>query len=256
MDSNSEPGLFRSAWRFWSEHATRTNHLAATRELVGAFWGFLRDSTPSRLRQRYGDTDYDWDYHVNTTSAAVGWRQRLLGVFHSAYQPTEPALFHEMLDALAKLAQLNYRDFIFLDLGSGKGRTLLMASDYPFLRIIGVELLPSLNCIAQENLRQYRSNAQQCFTLESLCADATTYPLPGEPLVIYLFNPFPESGLRRLIASLEQNLCENPRPVYVLYHNPVLEHVLSEQAWLCRIGGTHQYSILRARCEELGGQGR
>ena len=23
-------------------------------------WGFLRDSTPARERQRYGDVDYDW----------------------------------------------------------------------------------------------------------------------------------------------------------------------------------------------------
>ena len=44
---------------------------------------FVRDSTPERLRQRYGDADYDWDHRVNTTSAAVGWRDRLLGVFHS-----------------------------------------------------------------------------------------------------------------------------------------------------------------------------
>ena len=53
--------------------------------------------------------------------------------------------------------------FTFVDLGSGKGRTLLMASDYPFRRIIGVELLPSLHQIAQENLRQYKSESAEMF---------------------------------------------------------------------------------------------
>ena len=101
-------------------------------------WGFLRDSTPEQRRRRYGDVEYDWDHRVDTTSATVGWRDRLLGVFHSAYQPTEPALFHEMLAAL----NITFEDFTFIDLGSGKGRALLMASDYPFLRIVGVELLP------------------------------------------------------------------------------------------------------------------
>ena len=64
---------------------------AATRRLAGVLWEFARDSTPDRLRQRFGDAEYDWDYRVNTTSGAVGWRDRLLGMFHSAYQPTEPA---------------------------------------------------------------------------------------------------------------------------------------------------------------------
>ena len=101
---------------------------------------------PRASRQRFGDADYDWDYRVNTTSGAVGWRDRLLGMFHSAYQPTEPVAFHEMLDAVQQApgpgqTTLNFRDFTFIDLGSGKGRTLLMASDYPFRRIVGVELL-------------------------------------------------------------------------------------------------------------------
>ena len=104
-----------------------------------------------------------------------------------------------------------------------------MASDYPFRRIIGVELLPSLHQIAQENLRQYKSESQKCFALESICADATDFPLPEDPLVIFLFNPFPESGMRQVVANLEQSLRAHPRPVYVLYHNPLLEHTLSER---------------------------
>jgi SAM-dependent methyltransferase len=230
--------------------AARDGRVSATRTLLTALWEFARDSTPSRLRQRYGDADYDWDHRVNTTSAAVGWRDRLLGVFHSPYQPTEPELFHEMLDALAGQAHLDFpdfdfRDFTFLDLGSGKGRTLLMASDYPFRRIVGVELLPFLHQIAGENLRQYNGESQQCFALESICADATRFPFPCEPLVIYLFNPFPESGLRAVVANLGKSLQEHSRTAYVLYHNPLLEHVLSEDAALRKIAGTHQYSIFR-----------
>lgn len=229
--------------------------MAATRALFAAIWEFLRDSTPARLHRRYGDVDYDWDHRVNTTSAAVGWRDRLLGVFHSPYQPTEPALFREMLDrwceppnsqpAVGNLPRtpLDFRDFTFLDLGSGKGRTLLMASDYPFRRIVGVELLPALHQIAEQNLRVYQSDSQKCFALEAICADAATFPLPDTPLLIYLFNPFPESGLRQFVANLRQSLSVNPRPVYLLYHNPLLEQVLVENSVLTRIAATHQYSV-------------
>lgn len=254
MDSRSAPksplpriGLRHSAWSWWREAAHRDGRLAATRQLVTALTDFVRDSTPERRRQLFGDADYDWDHRVNTTSGAVGWRDRLLGVFHSPYQPTEASLFHEMIAALSAQEAFEFRQFTFIDFGSGKGRTLLMASDYPFRRILGVELLPALNAVAQENLGKYRGESQKCFAMESICADATDFVLPDEPIVLFLFNPFPESGLRRAIANLQRSLRDNPRVMYLLYHNPVLEHVLGESVWLEKIGGTHQYSIYSSR---------
>src|SRR6202046_5073419 len=230
----------RSARRWWNDIAARQGRLAATGQLLSALVGFLRDSTPERRRQRYGDAEYDWDHRVNTTSAAVSWRDRLLGIFHSPYQPTESVLFHEMIAALCAQACFDFRDFAFIDLGSGKGRTLLLASDYPFRRIVGVELLPALHHIAQENLQKYHSESEKCFALESICENATAFAFPAEPTVLYLFNPFPEAGLRRTLANLEQSLRQNPRPVYVLYHNPLLENVIGASAAFTKVGGTHQ----------------
>ena len=253
MNSNeSPPRILDAAWQWWRDLAARDGFFAATRALLKSLWGFARDSTPARLRQLYGDADYDWDHRVNTTSAAVGWRDRLLGVFHSPYQPTDPALFHEMLGALQTTAGVDFRDLTFIDLGSGKGRTLMMAADYPFRRIVGVELLPALDRIAQGNLDKYQSQSQQCHALESICADAADFPFPAEPTLLYLFNPFPESGLRRVLANLEQSLRANPRAVYVLYHNPQLEHILAECSQLRKIGGTPQYSIYCVMCQNLG----
>ena len=144
-----------------------------------------------------------------------------------------------MMDALP--IQLGL--FTFVDLGSGKGRTLLMASEYPFRRILGVEILPELHEIARENLSRYKSESQKCFALEAICGDAADFPFPAEPLVLYLFNPLPEPGLRTVIDRLDQSLRGHPREVYVLYHNPLLERVLSASALLAKIGGTPQYSV-------------
>jgi len=243
--NSSRISVCGSAWRWWNEVARREGRLAATLQLLSALWEFVRESTAERRRQRYGDAEYDWEHRVNTTSAAVSWRDRLLGAFHSPYQPTESSLFHQMLEALRDQSHLDFHDFVFLDLGSGKGRTLLMASDYPFRRIVGVELLPALHQDAQENLSKYRSESQKCFALESICGDATEFPLPVERLVLYLFNPFPEAGLRRVIANLERSVGEHPREVYVLYHNPLLEHVLSERAELRKLHATHQFAVYR-----------
>ena len=262
MDSSGQLSVFEAARRYWATTAERLGRFAATRALFLALWEFLLDSTPSRLRQRYGDADYDWDHRVNTTSAAVAWRDRLLGVFHSPYQPTDPALFHDMLERVRELSRsrdtgsagesmphqpLDYRDLTFLDLGSGKGRTLLMASDFPFRRIVGVEILPTLHDIAQQNLRRYKSDSQECFALEAVCADATTFPLPEGILLIYLFNPFPESGLRQFVANLEASQRAKARPLYVLYYNPLLEHVFAESRMFKKISSTHQYSVWYSR---------
>ena len=73
------------------------------------------------------------------------------------------------------------------------------------------------------------------------------FAFPAEPTVLYLFNPFPEAGLRRMLANLDQSLRENPRPVYVLYHNPLLDHVLRESTALTKVGGTHQYSAYKSQ---------
>jgi SAM-dependent methyltransferase len=237
--------FWRSVWRWWQDAAAREGSVAATRHLLAALFEFLRDSTPARRRQRYGDAEYDWEHRVNTTSAAVGWHNRLLGIFHSPYQPTESSLFHEMIGALSARDGFDFSEFIFIDLGSGKGRTLLMASDYSFRRIMGVELLPALNDVAQDNIAKYHSESQQCFGIKSICADATEFDFPIEPTVLFLFHPLPESGLRRVTANLERSLREHPRTVYLLYHNPLLGRVLGESAALERIGGTHQYAALR-----------
>src|SRR5262249_50809953 len=198
----TSPRIVPAAHNYWRELVARLGVIPGSCEFLKALWEFVRDSTPSRLRSRFGDADYDWDYRVNTTSGAVGWRDRLLGVFNSPYQPTEAALFHEMIDELRRRTSINFAEFTFIDLGSGKGRVLLMASDYPFRRIVGVELLAALHHIAEQNIAQYHSDSQRCFALESVCADATVFPIPQGPLVLYLFNPFPEAGLRRAIAKL------------------------------------------------------
>jgi hypothetical protein len=238
--------LSRSAWQWWKQIAVREGRFAATRQFLVALAEFGRDSTPERRRQRYGDAEYDWDHRVNTTSAALSWRDRLLGVFHSPYQPTESVLFHEMIEAWRQESHADFHDFVFIDLGSGKGRTLLMASDYSFRRIIGVELLPALHSAAVDNLRKYKSESQKCFALEAVCGDATEFIFPAQAIVLYLFNPLPESGLRRVITNLERSIEETPRAVFVLYHNPLLEHVLSGSDCFNKIGGTYQYGLYRA----------
>jgi SAM-dependent methyltransferase len=240
----SGPSLVGTIRRWWKENSSRDGFFLTFKRFVATLWEFVCESTPSRRRQRYGDVEYDWDLRVDTTGATVGWRDRLLGHFHSPYQPTEPALFREMLASLMLAsAKFDFREFSFIDIGSGKGRALLMAADYPFRRILGIELLPELHRVARENIGKFKSDSQQCFAIDCILGDAGEFVFPPEPTVLYLFNPLPESGLARMIGNLESSLHEHPRPVFVLYHNPLLEPVLTRSADFTRIAGTGQFSI-------------
>jgi len=204
---------------------------------------FLRDLTPQRRRSRYGDADYDFDHNVDTTWATVSLRTRLRELLSGAqYQASDPELFHSIVQALP----VSPEGFTFIDLGSGKGRTLLMASDYPFRRIIGVELLDELHQIARRNIASYHSERQKCFDIEAYSADARTFQFPQEPVVLYLFNPFPDYVLQAVLEKLRSSVASLPREVYVIYHNLVHEELFKSQSWLREMQRTHQYAIYGA----------
>src|SRR5688572_21174130 len=52
----------------------------------------------------------------------------------------------------AVLARLPVREqYAFVDLGCGKGRPLAVASEFPFRRIVGIEIAPELAAVARSN---------------------------------------------------------------------------------------------------------
>jgi SAM-dependent methyltransferase len=231
---------------WWRQQCEDAGTLKSLRRLWAIVYEFLRDSLPDRRRQRYGDIDYDWEHRVNTTGASLSWRTRLLGLLNSVYQPIPPDQFREIMSALsADLApETNFSQFTFIDIGAGKGRALLLASEFDFRRIIGVELLPELVKVARENVSEFERRGMRS-GIEVVCGDATNFTLPAEPAVIFLFNPLPESSLRKFLENLERWIGQNSDPVYVVYANPIFEKIIGSVPSLARIGGTDQCLLFR-----------
>ena len=230
--------------RWWRENYRRRGLRGALRAFGREMAEFIRDSTPERRRGRYGDVEWDCETGANTTSANVNWRDRLVAVLVGpGYQPCDPELFRETLDLLKS----DFRSFTFVDIGSGKGRALLMAAEYPFRRVVGVELLPQLHAIAEQNIRGFDHGRQQAEDVVSLCMDAAEFEFPIEPLVVFLFNPLPEPALQQVLARLGESLERRPRTAYAIYHNPVLEYVLANDRRWQRVAGTMHYCVYRNR---------
>ena len=139
--------------------------------------------------------------------------------YAEGYWPTPPSVF---TDALLGL-NLRFEDFTFIDLGSGKGRVLLMASDYPFREIIGVEFSPELRAIAEQNILNYRNPSQACKNIHTYCTDFTLFEFPDGPLFVFLYNPSSEGITTKLAENLARSLREKPRPLWVLYVTPAYD---------------------------------
>lgn len=105
----------------------------------------------------------------------------------------------------------------FIDIGSGKSRTLLLASRYPFGAVVGVEFARELVEIARRNVETVRGLDQKCNAISVVEADATTYELPSGPLLVYFYNPFSKEVFDLVLANLAISLRRDPRDCIVVY---------------------------------------
>jgi hypothetical protein len=144
------------------------------------------------------------------------------------YYPITRAGFDPPMDAI----DIPLDGFTFVDLGSGKGRALLFAADWPFRKIIGVEIAPALHAIAEQNVNLYSSPSQQCTRFELVCSDAAVWEPPDDDLLVYVFQPFPEDVFARVMENLEASLARFPRPLVVAYLNPVFERAVLAPGFL------------------------
>jgi SAM-dependent methyltransferase len=107
-------------------------------------------------------------------------------------------------------------DDVFLDLGAGKGRIVLMASRYPFARVIGVELCDDLTAIARRNVAACRLRPR-CRDIELVTADVVDYAIPDDVSVVYMFNPFDGDVFDTVIERLIESADRRPRRLRLLY---------------------------------------
>ena len=137
------------------------------------------------------------------------------------YEPFLPQPFFEVMERLG----IRFEDFILIDFGCGKGRVVLMASDLPFQRVVGVEFSAPLIQAATANLERYRSAADRRARIELVCMDAASFPIPPEPSVYFFYNPFDSEVMERVAANIVQSIAEHPRRCFVVYINPIAGEV-------------------------------
>jgi len=187
------------------------------------------------------ELQFDEIHGIETEGMLSRWEMGEVGAnreFAVQYLPTRPKKSYAMLDSL----RLDFHKFTFVDIGSGKGRVLLLAQQYGFRKIIGVEFVSSLCETARQNL-------QICHcTAEVVCMDASKFEIPSSAIVLYMCNPFTGKPMEQLIRNIEQSLAAYARPLYVIYWKPLCHELLSASPALIQIAHEpEEFSIFKSR---------
>ncbi len=182
-------------------------------------------TSPGRASGRRFDRD-----HGVTTQALLFLSQldgsaRSEAYAHAThYEPVPVDAFRALLSYLPEPL---VRSSSFIDLGAGMGRAVLLASEYPFRQIVGIELSPALHAIARANCDQARGLTVRCRDLRLRRGDVRRCRYPKGNLVVFLFNPFDGVVLRATLDRIVSTRSEDDR-VVLLYHTPVHRDVVGE----------------------------
>jgi hypothetical protein len=168
------------------------------------------------LRGVYFDRRFDRQHDVDT-SGAIYLRELEIDNENTRYGELYDPFPYRSFKHVMSFLPRDVSNHTFVDYGSGKGRTLLIASDYAFKKIVGVEFSKQLHDVAAANIAAYRNSRQKCFDIESIHVDATEFQVPDGECVFFLFTPFKGKVLECVLENIKQSYLDSPRRMTLLF---------------------------------------
>jgi hypothetical protein len=123
----------------------------------------------------------------------------------------------------------------FVDHGAGKGRVLLLASEYPFAAIGGIEFAEELHDDAVMNIAQYPRSRMRCRNVECVHEDASQVGPPDGEAVHYFFNPFSREVFAEVLHNLVVSYRERPRRLYLILVDPIATDLVDNSGVFTRM---------------------
>jgi len=169
--------------------------------------------------KRAGGRRFDREHGVTTQAllflSELGTSRSEAYAHVTHYEPVPVAEFRDLVRRVPKEAM---RDATFVDVGAGMGRAVLVAREYPFKQIVGIELSPHLYEIARDNLAKARGFTVACRDVRLIRADARRRRFPRGDLVVFLYNPFDGQALDGVLDRIDD---ARGNTTWILYHTPV-----------------------------------
>jgi SAM-dependent methyltransferase len=151
------------------------------------------------------------------------------------YQPVTKSHFN----AAMRMLPIDPNEFTFIDLGCGKGTALFLAAKRGFGRVVGVEIVQELLDQARKNcLNSSGKSGPLGARINLVFGDAADYQFPPGPKLLFLFNPFGEETLHKVLERFVFSVQMDTRPSYLLYRNPTLHRAVLSYPRIDEIGRT------------------
>lgn len=109
------------------------------------------------------------------------------------------------------------RDLHFVDFGCGLGRACILAAEYGFERVTGVELAPEFCVRARENVASCRPPGGRLSPITILEMDALDYCEQTEDDVFFMFRPFSRDFFCTVLRKLSDRAQLRSRALTVIY---------------------------------------
>jgi SAM-dependent methyltransferase len=150
------------------------------------------------------------------------------GAHATHYEAVPVSEFHQLI---ATLPPGTIERSTFVDVGAGMGRAMILAAEYPFRAVRGIEVSPGLYEVASENITIAKTHPLRCRDIQLVRGDARIWPYPPGELVVFLFNPFDGIALAQTLHNVVHRRA--PGPTWLLYHTPVERAVVeADPAWV------------------------
>ena len=161
---------------------------------------------------------------------------------NAGYYATAPSLFRGAMELWrGTLGDTGYalEDYTLVDIGCGKGRVLMLASEFAFREIVGVELNPRLARVARKNLRKFGRKGRIAIPglknetwgtrrVRIMEGDALAVPVPDGPVALFYFNSFEREMAEMWLARLGEVAHGRSHSLDLIYIHPEFDALVRQ----------------------------
>lgn len=155
---------------------------------------------------------YEKKYNIDTLPSSGIKNDRIINF---SYEPT-PYSFLEYLFLKYPFSSNDH----FVDFGCGKGRTLIMASEYSCAYVTGYEINNDIFTILNHNIMNYKKTSLASSEIVLIHQDVSAVSIDDTMNKFYFANPFHLKIYIKVIASILESLKRRPREVYLFLYMP------------------------------------
>lgn len=148
----------------------------------------------------------------------------------SKSSPYEALNYYILETLLENFCKLFPREKSIIDIGSGKGRVMVVAAHFGFKNITGVDFARELCASAERNINKMKVQFPDT-TFNIYCKDVLNYTIDKNDKVFFLYNPFNKEIMEKLVEKIDDSVKENPRTICFIYANPQQKEVLLQKGF-------------------------